>query len=270
MAFFAYQRLSLLVVIFLCTLQAALFSTAVAQQQGATGTCNSTVTLTRTDALGPFYEPDSPETSVIASEGDLLDPTNLFTVRGQVFGYKNCRPLVEAIVEAWYAGDEVFYQPNQYRGQLSTDACGRFEFEQTFPAVYPSRPIPHIHYRISDRSDNLLLVTQLYFEGAIPLGYFPDPSQIVSVVNEPDGSRSAIFNIYVDALGTGDTDICSSAELSESLGTQKRSLSIICLLRVAFSCIAFCTDFYDDFFCIFYFINGFFFSNPCYSHPSNF
>ena len=61
------------------------------------------------------------------------------------------------LVEPWYAGgpngDYSVETDNdtslQYRGRLLTDECGKFTFISTFPKIYPSRPIRHIHFKFS-------------------------------------------------------------------------------------------------------------------------
>lgn len=167
--------------------------------------------LTTTDALGPFYLADSELTSIIAPRQLLINPADVFTVHGSVLG-NDCVPLTGASVEAWYAGDEgpngADYSDTEFRGQVTTDQCGNFQFTQTFPAVYPQRPIPHIHYRIATKEGAQLLVTQLYFEGVIPEQYNPDTTKISRVINEPDGSRSAEFHIFVGIPGTADRSVC--------------------------------------------------------------
>ena len=182
---------------------------------GATDMCenqnDAPILLTTTDALGPFYVAGSPMNSTIAPPQFLLDISDLFVVHGKVLG-NDCAPLADAQVEAWYAGEQDangdFYSDSNYRGQVVADRCGKFEFQQTFPALYPGRPIPHIHYRISSANGTELLVTQLYFEGVIPARFNPDSTKISTIVNEPDGSRSAEFNIYVSVPGTADVEIC--------------------------------------------------------------
>jgi protocatechuate 3,4-dioxygenase beta subunit len=179
------------------------------------GTCDAgSLALTTTDQLGPFYMENSVMGSVIASRELLIDPTNVFVVNGAVLG-NDCVPLVGARVEAWYAGDQSplgeFYSMNNHRGQVVTDLCGKYRFTQTFPALYPERPIPHIHYRISAPDGTELLVTQLYFEGLIPSGFNPDNTKITTVVNQPDSSRSAEFHIYVDIPGNADLAACDEA-----------------------------------------------------------
>lgn len=170
------------------------------------------IQFTTTDALGPFYVGESERTTVIAPRQLLINPADVFTVNGKVIG-NDCVPLAGARVEAWYAGLGIgsmdgVYLDDGFRGQVLTDACGNFQFTQTFPGVYPQRPIPHIHYRISSADDTELLVTQLYFEGAIVAGFSPDDTKISTVTNEADGSRSAQFNVYVSIPGTADMSAC--------------------------------------------------------------
>ncbi|CAB9510811.1 Inherit from opiNOG: Dioxygenase [Seminavis robusta] len=172
-------------------------------------TCDDVVQLTSTDPLGPFYREESSMSNIIVSRSLLIDPANVFVVNGVVYG-NDCVPLSGARVEAWYAGGGGEYSDDDYRGQVFTKECGEFQFTQTFPAVYPQRPIQHIHYRISASDDTQLLVTQLYFEGFIPSPYNPDESTIVTVVDEPDGSKSAEFHVYVSIPGNSDLDACKS------------------------------------------------------------
>ena len=35
-----------------------------------------------------------------------------------------------------------------YRGRTSTNQDGEYEFNTTYPAIYKSRAIPHIHYKV--------------------------------------------------------------------------------------------------------------------------
>lgn len=115
------------------------------------------------------------------------------------------------VVELWYAGprDEMgnFYQPDNYRGQVVTNECGEYSFVQTFPAVYPARPILHNHFRLS-RNGVQLLVTQMYFEGN-GLGYIASgsrPMQSVSVAyNNVTGARWAEFDTFVDVSDNNNT-----------------------------------------------------------------
>ena len=188
----------------------------------ALGECEAeSIQFTTTDALGPFYVRDSPVNSIIAPRQLLVNPTDVFTVHGKVLG-RDCVPLAKARVESWYAGEGVgngVYLDDAYRGQVFTDGCGKYQFTQTFPAVYADRPIPHIHYRISTEDGTELLVTQLYFAGAIVDGFNPDNTKISRIVNEPDGSRSAEFNIYVGIDGNADLSACESSAEGKTMGT---------------------------------------------------
>jgi len=157
-----------------------------------------TCTPTPRDALGPFYRPDSPVTTDIAS--DLSDPSERLIINGQILG-SNCLPVADATVEAWYAGGdpemgEELYQDGDYRGQVVTDACGRYQFVQTFPSIYTGRPL-HVHFRISNGDE--VLVTQMYFEG------FVEGRALQAVAIESDGSsgeRNVNFDIVLQQEGT--------------------------------------------------------------------
>jgi protocatechuate 3,4-dioxygenase beta subunit len=175
--------------------------------------------LTAADAEGPFYLANVPPTGLLAPASQLNQPGKVLHVAGTVYG-DDCIPLSKARVEAWYAGDPDnqgnFYSlggaNNDYRGSVVTDDCGAYNFTQTFPAVYPSRPILHVHFRVSTLTDNQeLLVTQMYFEGMVPTWIESSPSralQIVSVDTAQDGVRSTVFDMYVNSPGTADPETC--------------------------------------------------------------
>jgi protocatechuate 3,4-dioxygenase beta subunit len=113
--------------------------------------------ITPNDALGPFYVADTPWRTRLAPEAQLNNTDLKLTISGTVWG-NNCVPLRNILVEPWYAGladeDGNQYSPPDspgfpYRGQVLTDECGRFEVVATFPEVYASRPIRHVHFRFS-------------------------------------------------------------------------------------------------------------------------
>lgn len=97
-----------------------------------------------------------------------------------------------------------------------TDDCGAYNFKQTFPVVYPSRPILHVHFRVSAVTDvQELLVTQMYFEGMVPAWLESSPSralQIVSVGMAQDGVRSTVVN----SPGTADPEICGIVNVASA------------------------------------------------------
>lgn len=183
----------------------------------ASQTCQSDTTPS--DARGPFYLGGAPETNRLAPEEQLSNASNLLVMTGVVYG-RDCIPMANVLVEPWYAGlaDEngntysVAGSSLQYRAQIRTDECGKYEFTSTFPESYPGRPIRHIHYRVSDERE--LLVTQLYFEGFISTGFNPDESQISPLeLDTTDGSRRGKFNIYVGFDGTANATVCDAKAL---------------------------------------------------------
>jgi protocatechuate 3,4-dioxygenase beta subunit len=209
------RMLSKTIVVFVLT-----FGKASAQ------TCPSDVTPR--DARGPFYVGGAPLTNRLAPEEQLSDPQNRLVVTGTVFG-QDCIPMADALVEPWYAGlpDEngnlysVAGSSLQYRAQIKTDECGKYEFTSTFPESYSGRPIRHIHYRVSDVQE--LLVTQLYFEGFILPGYNPDESQISPLNVTAHGARLGKFDIYVAVDGTANATACGISPASANLTTSDPS-----------------------------------------------
>jgi protocatechuate 3,4-dioxygenase beta subunit len=161
---------------------------------------------TPADSLGPFYNGIYPFTRLIGPEALLNEPVNRLDVSGRVLSATNCSlGLSNVLVEVWYAGEPDsagnFYQNDQYRGQVLTSDCGEYNFAQTFPALYPARPILHNHFRLS-RDEQELLVTQMYFVGDQP-GYASSGSRqtAVDVIQAVDGSRSVEFDLFVDLPG---------------------------------------------------------------------
>ena len=79
-------------------------------------------------------------------------------LKGRVFNRK-CQPISNARVEVWHAGKagekvpgnaNYTFPPDKlwYRGRTSTNQDGEYEFNTTYPAIYKSRAIPHIHYKV--------------------------------------------------------------------------------------------------------------------------
>jgi protocatechuate 3,4-dioxygenase beta subunit len=145
----------------------------------ATAKCSSN---TLTDLLGPFYLPNSPRTTLIAPLSESKNPQKRLEVRGRILSTRDCNntkywPISTINIEVWYAGTPDsqgnYYQNTKYRGQLKTDRCGYYTFVQSFPVLYPDRPIIHTHIRLSDANDKELLVTQMYFKGT-GTGYYND------------------------------------------------------------------------------------------------
>ena len=164
---------------------------------------------TPNDQLGPFYVAGSETSSRIAPEDLLADPNQRFLVYGTVLKTGTCVGVPDIVVEAWYAGppnaENDYYQPNEYRGQVVTNALGEYNFTQVFPALYPTRPILHNHFRLSTTAGEELLVTQMYFYGT-GNGYVTDRStrtlQAVDTTLDMSGARQAEFNMYIDVSGS--------------------------------------------------------------------
>ena len=163
------------------------------------------------DLLGPFYESGSEMSSRIAPEERLADPTQRLEIYGKVLKTGTCEGVPDIVVEAWYAGppdaENDYYQTNEYRGQVVTNSLGEYRFNQTFPALYPTRPILHNHFRLSTASGQELLVTQMYFYGT-ENGYVTDRStltlQAVDTTTDATGARIAQFDMYInDATTSG-------------------------------------------------------------------
>ncbi|GAX13649.1 hypothetical protein FisN_14Lh338 [Fistulifera solaris] len=191
-----------------CILMLRLFLVVVSQ------TCPSSETPT--DMLGPFYIAASPRSTLIGPEDLLQDPTNQLKVSGNVLSAQDCTKGLSGItIEIWYAGEEG-YRDDEYRGMLVTEACGQYNYTQTYPALYTGRPL-HVHVRAS-RGDEELLVTQMYFVGD-EFGYQPSRTlQAVEIAEADDGSRAVRFDIYLDVPGDDGEEDCSqlSTVLSSS------------------------------------------------------
>jgi protocatechuate 3,4-dioxygenase beta subunit len=150
------------------------------------------------DQAGPFYLPDSPSTEFVAPDSEWRDASRRLVVEGRVLSSAACRPLPGVTVELWYAG-ATLYQDDLYRGRVVTNCTGHYRFTQTFPALYPDRPILHDHLRLS-RGGEELLVTQMYFEGT-ETGYVSTEGerelQVASVAHDDAGARYVEFDMYV-------------------------------------------------------------------------
>lgn len=111
-------------------------------------------TVTRSDALGPFYRPNAPTRSSVGT-GHILT--------GVVRSVTGCHPLPGARIEFWLVGPGGQYG-DDFRATVIADGAGRYRFESHIPAGYTGRP-PHIHIRITAERHQTL-VTQYH----LPLG----------------------------------------------------------------------------------------------------
>lgn len=170
------------------------------------------------DMLGPFYLPNSPITRTIGPAAILNEPSKRLTVHGRVLSsISGCTSAGQFLgvpnvtVELWYAGEPDalgnYYQPEDFRGKFVTNECGEYAYTQTFPALYPTRPILHNHIRLSHQNNQELVVTQMYFLGTNATeGYLTSTAgrQLQAVelsVDKLSGERFAEFDFYVNVPG---------------------------------------------------------------------
>ncbi len=119
---------------------------------------------TGADVEGPFYRKNAPSRKDITKGYDGQKET--LVVKGRVYA-KDCNsPLANAVVDIWHASPEGMYDNRSnkflFRGKVSTDSEGYYEFRTIKPGVYQSRP-RHIHYKVR-HANHQELTTQLYFE----------------------------------------------------------------------------------------------------------
>lgn len=110
---------------------------------------------------GPYFEPGSPQTTVLATSGT---PGTPLTVTGVVYGL-SCVPIAAALLDFWQADDGGNYDMTGYhlRGHQYTDADGTFTLTTIVPGLYPGRT-RHIHVKVQ-APNQPILTTQLYFPG---------------------------------------------------------------------------------------------------------
>ncbi len=121
---------------------------------------------TGSDVEGPFHLDGAPERTVLADAGE---PGERIVIEGTVYG-PDCRtPVAAANLDVWHADHEGNYHDDtteyRLRGQIQTDAQGRYRFESIKPGRYPlggsTRPA-HIHFIVT-KPGFAPLTTQLYF-----------------------------------------------------------------------------------------------------------
>ena len=80
-----------------------------------------------------------------------IDVSTGVIVKGQVLAMPDCRPVANAKVAHWQAGENGRYQ-DKLRAYLFTDKQGRFQFETEWPNISP----PHIHFIVSAKGYKML------------------------------------------------------------------------------------------------------------------
>ena len=143
--------------------------------------------LTPLNQEGPYFKEGSPETTTFFVDG--TQGTRLI-LAGQVLN-QDCLPIPGVKIDFWQTDAEGEYDNTGYafRGHQFTDNKGRYYLDTVLPGLYDSRPIEHIHVKVTSPSGEVL-TTQLYF---------PDqPVDGLTVQLEDHGSyQLGIFNFVV-------------------------------------------------------------------------
>jgi protocatechuate 3,4-dioxygenase beta subunit len=121
---------------------------------------------TESNPLGPYYRPDAPVRSVLASPTD----GQRLVISGMVRG-TDCRAVEGALLDVWHCSADGVYDLERpeflWRGRLFSQIDGLYRFETVLPGRYLNgstyRP-RHIHLMIQNEGFKPL-VTQLYFAG---------------------------------------------------------------------------------------------------------
>jgi catechol 1,2-dioxygenase len=154
---------------------------------------------TEDDVEGPFYVPETPFRTDIASEDE---PGERIVIKGRVLQTDCATPVKDALIEVWQtdAQGNYHYQDEGYRlrGQMKADEKGNYSFSTIKPGRYRImrgfRPA-HIHIKVSYPGFETL-TTQLYFEGdpylwpndaCGPGCRSKDPERIVALNPEGEG-----------------------------------------------------------------------------------
>jgi catechol 1,2-dioxygenase len=155
---------------------------------------NDTVCKTQRDVEGPFYKPDAPIRSVIETRGVPLQ------IAGTVF-MRDCKtPVADAILDVWHCDDDGKYDMEGFkgRGQVRTDAGGRYSFITIFPPPYGSRP-RHIHIKVRATGQQEL-TTQLYFKGDPNIrndfARNAEEARVIALKSEHN-LKKGTFNVYL-------------------------------------------------------------------------
>jgi protocatechuate 3,4-dioxygenase beta subunit len=167
-------------------------TTTTAQQALTVG---ETLPLTVQVTEGPYYKTNSPDSTNLVQPG--MQGTVL-TITGQVLDQSGA-PVANALLDFWQANASGVYDNSGYtlRGHQYTDANGNYTLTTVVPGLYPGRT-EHIHVKVQAPGSSVL-TTQLFFPGLAQNardGIY-DPSLLLNIVDNGDGTQSATFNFVV-------------------------------------------------------------------------
>ncbi len=166
--------------------------------------------------LGPYWEPNSPYRTVLASADE---PGVRLFLTGVVTANDCQTPIPNVAIDAWQANNDGCYSvfqtcetgnpENDYlnlRGRVLSGPQGQYFIETIKPGPYPLgldrfRP-SHIHFMITPPAGEPL-ITQLYFEGDEYIDEdagSSDPGAIDRIIplNETEDGLEGIFNIKLN------------------------------------------------------------------------
>jgi protocatechuate 3,4-dioxygenase beta subunit len=183
---------------------------------------------TTIDIQGPFYTPNAPVRTKLSPE-DAAGTTLFLT--GTVY-HNDCEtPIPMANLDVWQADDGGAYDNVGYnfRGKFDTDEMGVYAMETILPGKYLNgaafRP-RHIHLKVGS-NNNVLLTTQLYFEGDTDIPGDPWASdetaegRIIPLTEDADGNLHGVFDISLDLTPVID----SNNNISQNTGTRIISIN---------------------------------------------
>lgn len=158
-------------------------------------TVGQTQSLTVSQTEGPYFKTNSPERNSLVSEDTQ---GTVLTITGQVLS-PDGTPVANALLDFWQADASGAYDNSGYtlRGHQYTDENGNYTLTTVVPGLYPGRT-RHIHVKVQ-APGGPTLTTQLYFPGEARNntdGIF-DPSLVLNVQNNADGTEAATFNFVV-------------------------------------------------------------------------
>ncbi|HEV7661926.1 MAG TPA: dioxygenase [Chloroflexota bacterium] len=175
--------------------QSAPVTTIVQPASTTFGQTTALQSLTLAETEGPYFKANSPETTTLYQDG--MQGT-LLTISGQVLD-QNGQPVANALLDFWQANASGAYDNSGYtlRGHQYTDANGYYTVTTVVPGLYPGRT-RHIHVKVQAPASSVL-TTQLFFPGEASNARdnIYDPSLLLNISNNTDGTQTANFNFVV-------------------------------------------------------------------------
>lgn len=155
--------------------------------------------VTKSQAEGPYYRPNTPLRTVLREAGTVGIP---LVIEGRVLG-TDCRPIAGAVLDVWSGDGNGVYDRDGFnlRGHQFTDSRGAFRIETVRPSDYwwfGIHRTPHVHVKVQGR-DTSVLMTQLYFPGESlnAHDWLFDDSLLLRIDESDDRSQHASFDFVL-------------------------------------------------------------------------